>query len=426
MNRRHFLHGAGLLALAGFLPALANSASLPVARVFVPGYEPANAFANGRSVLSHPVLAKALSGKISKGNPSRLLTRVSLSGEVKQAVFPVHGHDVKISPDGRHGVYCGFESGNHVAFDPESLDMLALAPSLDVGWRGGGHAVFAANGHVLLSERAPRAALNGSTPAAHYGRVSIRDPETLAVIDSYSSFGIDPHDLCFLEDGRSLAIANYGSLPLDGQVGLSVPRHVIEACVAVIDTASGRLLEKFVGSTANAEIRHLAAAGAKVSAIQALLGNDTALAQMLSGEEIAYPEDITAESGINYLPVAPILFSKANIPLGMGAGSDDERHMRHGLSIVFDPVHRQLIASFPSSHRVIIFDAEDGRVLSRIETRRQGLNHPCGIALLPDRRHYVVTGYQQGLHVYELGTHRLVPEASLYPDFFGHSHITVG
>jgi len=425
VNRRDFLRSSLIVPIAG-LPgaALAVGERRRPGRVFVPGYEPGLAWANGLPLLQHPVLARALLGKSPVTGPARLLTRVSPTGDLLQAVFPVQGHDVKISPDGRVGVYCGFEAGDHVAFDPETLDLLAIAPSLDIGWRGGGHAAFAADGHVLLSERAPRAALNGDAPAVRYGRVSIRDPRTLAIVDSYSSFGIDPHDLCFLEGGRELAVANYGSLPRDGQSGLGVPRHVVEACIAVIDVASGRLLEKFGGASAHAELRHLAAGGNRVSAIQALLGDEAALMSALADEAVAYPKDITAEEGVHYLPVPPLLFARSEPPVVVGR--DAERKMRHGLSIVFDPAHRQFIATFPSSHAVFAFDAGDGRVVGGGDTRRHGLNHPSGIALLEDGRHYVVTGYMEGLHVYELGSHRLVPEAVSYPVFFGHSHIAVG
>jgi hypothetical protein len=98
--------------------------------------------------------------------------------------------------------------------------------------------------------------------------------------------------------------------------------------------------------------------------------------------------------------------------------------MRHGLSIRYDPVHDQAIATFPSAHRLMIFDGASGAVVHDFDTRQSGLKFPCGVTLLPDGKHYAVTGYWENLYVFERGSHRLNRDLCLYPVFFGHSHIT--
>ena len=51
----------------------------------------------------------------------------------------------------------------HIAFDPDTLEMAAIAPSLGDGWRGGGHAVYLDGGKtVIISERSPSHALPGA------------------------------------------------------------------------------------------------------------------------------------------------------------------------------------------------------------------------------------------------------------------------
>lgn len=72
----------------------------------------------------------------------------------------------------------------------------------------------------------------------------------------------------------------------------------------------------------------------------------------------------------------------------------------------------------------MVFDGPTGRIVHRLDTRTVGMRYPCGITLLPDGRHYAVTGYWENMFVFELGSHRLVRELCLYPMFFGHSHIT--
>ena len=83
-----------------------------------------------------------------------------------------------------------------------------------------------------------------------------------------------------------------------------------------------------------------------------------------------------------------------------------------------------MLASYPSSHQLMIFDGPTGGILERLDTRTVGMRYPCGITLLPDGAHYAVTGHWENMFVFERGSHRLVRELCRYPMFFGHSHIT--
>jgi len=61
-----------------------------------------------------------------------------------------------------------------------------------------------------------------------------------------------------------------------------------------------------------------------------------------------------------------------------------------------------------------------------IRTTAMGLGRPRGVGLLPDSRHYVVSGHWRRLLVLRRGEHRPVFERSrLDLPFFGHSHLTV-
>jgi hypothetical protein len=354
-----------------------------------------------------------------------MLTRIGMNGDIVQAVLPAFAHDVEISPDRSVGILCGFEERDQVAFDPKTLDVVATAPAFAEGWRGGGHAVFLDGGRfVALSERAPRKALGGEGVEAHHGRVTLRDPHTLKLRESYSTHGIDPHDIRLIEGGKYLVAANYGSLPRHGEKDLSVPRAVTEACVTIIDMASGKLLDKRVTNRDQTELRHLAAGSLdRIFAIQARLGDVPSGAQSMAGESVAYGVDITGEKGLAYLSAPVLKIGRGAEPRALGDRRTAER-MRHGLSIVYDAEHDQAIATFPTAHRVMVFDGATGRVLRDVDTTKTGLRYPCGVTLLPDGKHYAVTGYWENLFVFERGTHRLMRDLCLYPVFFGHSHIT--
>ncbi|MGP9820911.1 DUF1513 domain-containing protein [Salinarimonas sp. NSM] len=397
------------------------------AAVYVPGYEPGAGTANGLPLVANRRIARAIRDT---GKPYRLLSRIGMDGSVRQALLPAHAHDVAIAPDRSVGVLCGFEAADQVAFDPLTLDLVASAPAFGAGWRGGGHAAYLDGGaRVLISERAPRRARDGGPVEAHFGRITIRDADTLRVRESYSTHGIDPHEIVLIEDGRYLVAANYGSLPRDGEGSLAVPRHVVEASVAIVDMADGRLLDKRVTSTRDLELRHLAAGGlSRIFAIQARLGGPADLARAAAGDGLAEGVDITSEPGIAYLSAPTLKLAADDRPGAMTVhemgSAADRALMRHGLSIVYDPVHDQAIATFPSAHAVMAFDGATGDTVSRLDGRGVGLRFPCGITFLPDGVHYAVTGYWENLYVFERGSHRLVRDLCLYPTFLGHSHVT--
>tara|TARA_R110002050_G_scaffold279735_2_gene426488 strand:- start:2699 stop:3973 length:1275 start_codon:yes stop_codon:yes gene_type:complete len=395
---------------------------LSATSVYVPGYMPNEAQANGLPLRENSYFARNISDP---ERPFRLLTRIGMNGETRQALLPAYAHDVEISPDRSVGVMCGFEATDQVAFDPETLDLAAVAPSFSKGWRGGGHAAYLANEKtVLMSERAPRQSLREGKVEMHHGRITIRDVDTLKIRGSYSTYGIDPHDIRLIENDRYLVVANYGSLPGARSGKMDVPRHVHEACVTIIDMENGKLVDKCVTDRRRSELRHLAAGGLdRIFAIQARLGSEADLSRELRGEDEAYGADITSEPGIGYMPAATLKVAKGKRPRRMGS-RQDVAEMRHGLSIRYDARNDQAIASYPSAHRLIVFDGASNEVLHSVDTRKLGLRFPCGITLLPDGVHYAVTGYWENLFVFELGSHRLNREACLYPTFFGHSHIT--
>jgi hypothetical protein len=434
--RRRLLATAGIglagVALSGCAGAqtaavaapdrLAPPRKLRDVAVYVPGYMPQAAAANGRSVARHPHLSRAVSDA---RQPHRMLTRLGMDGSIVQAVLPAFAHDVEIAPDRSVGVLCGFEERDQVAFDPQTLDMVAKAPVFAEGWRGGGHAVYLdGGGLVALSERAPLRPLSGEGLAAHYGRVTVRDARTLKIRESYSTHGVDPHDIRLIDGGRYLVAANYGSLPPAGRKDLAVPRDVAEACVTIIDMASGKLVDKVVTDRAHTELRHLAAGSMdRIFAIQARLGDTAAENVALANEDVAYGPDITGEKGLGYLSAATLRIAKGVAPEPMGRRKDIEQ-MRHGLSIVYDAEADQAIATYPSANRVMVFDGASGRVVKNLDSARIGLRFPCGVTLLPDGVHYAVAGYWENLFVFERKTHRLARDLCLYPVFFGHSHIT--
>ena len=88
-------------------------------------------------------------------------------------------------------------------------------------------------------------------------------------------------------------------------------------------------------------------------------------------DRVASDEDITSEPGIAYLSAPTLKMATGKSPRRMGSRRDTAE-MRHGLSIRYDPKNDQVIASYPSSHRLMIFDGSSGDVLQSFDTRKNG------------------------------------------------------
>lgn len=428
LTRRALFGRAAAATAATVIAAPVSTASAqhrapPDTALYVPGYYPKNGWVNGRPLREHRRFSRHIGDW---DGPARMLTRIGLDGSIRQTLLPVLAHDVDIAPDRSIGVLCGFEDKTHVAFDPVTLELAAVATSGGDGWRGGGHAAYLGGDKVVLSERAPRAPLNGPLER-HFGKVTIREAATLKTLETYSTYGVDPHEIQLIEDGRYLVVANYGSLPDLKSRDLTVPRQVIDAAITVIDMRDGSLVDKYRTGASDIELRHLASGRLdRIFAIQARLGDDGAVRALERDIGEVYHFDITTEPGSNYLPAATLRYDakrKRAAPMG---GGKETAMMRHGLSIIYDERNDQAIATYPTAHRVMAFDGASGAVTAVIDTSRMGLRYPCGIALLPDGAHYAVTGYWENLFVFERRTHRLVRELCQYPVFFGHSHISVG
>lgn len=428
VDRRRLLTGGALLALAATsaneaeaAPARPGRQDLKDVAVYVPGYFPESAYANGKPLADNRRFNRAI-----KGQPvHKMLTRVGFDGSIRQTLLPVAAHDVEVAPDRSIGVLCSMDGEQHTAFDPKTLELAAVGPSLGDGWRGGGHAVYLNGGKtVILSERAPYLPYQGKLDR-HYGRLTIRDPKTLKVAETYSTHGIEPHDIRLTADGKYIVAANYGST-ISAKTGkFTIPRGVVQASITVVELSSGRLVDKRVTGRSDTELRHLAAGRLdRIFAIQARYGSDHDDARQLSGENVAYESDITTDPGYNYMSAATLKYDAARNRLTKMGDAKSTKLMRHGLSIRYDDRHDEAIATYPTTHHVMVFDGATGAVSNSLDTRTVGLRYPAGVTFLPDGRHYAVTGHWENMFVFERGTHRLVRELCLYPVFFGHSHIT--
>ncbi len=424
-NRRDVLKAGGACALAAVLPQAraADASSARHATYLVPGYRAEIASYRGRPAGEAPELRadfpKGYDGGVT------LATRVSeADGAAARALLPVIGHHIAADPLGKRAWFSGMNAEHSVAFDIAAMRLERIVKPHTDGFVTGGHAAFTPDGRYLLATERRRFDRPFQRADERHGRLVVRDARTLAVLASHDCFGIAPHDVRLTQDGKYAAIANYGSvdLPLAG----SKPT-ILEASLTVLELASGRLVHKWVAPMRDAELRHVAAHGLdRVAAVAFRMGGEAEERALSASRDGVFEPDILAEHGRVYLP-APVVMFGADRPGGgaIAAMPEDPLLARQGQSVVYDPVHDEMIVTFGTSHTLIVFGAADGRVRKLLRLDRLGLRYPRGIGLHPDGEHYAVSGGWQGIYLFRRGAHVIARDRTLHPLLFDHSHMTV-
>ncbi len=380
----------------------------------LPGYHPEKAFAGRLPALQDPRMRRNL-GRGWKG-PVTLVTRISADGKsVDRALMPITGHQIAVRKDAGLAVFGGMNDLHLLSFDPRSLDLVrAAAPHRD-GFIFGGHAMFLpGGGTIVTSERVAAGPWRGSA-RKHHGCYVIRDARTLRPMERFSTHGISPHEMALLDDGRHLAIANYGTINPGDYRGKADIRG---GSLTVVELATGRLIDATPASRAEFEVRHVA--GHSLDRIIAIQARQ---APVEAAGRVREADQTVANQSPSYLPAPPLA---RNIPKGIAAEvAAREGDCTQGQSIAYDAEHDEFLATFTSSHRILVIDGATRKVKRTIATDALGLRHPRGVALIPGEHAYSVSGSWNGLLVFRRGSHRQLRDRSrLDLVFFDHSHLT--
>lgn len=115
-------------------------------------------------------------------------------------------------------------------------------------WCFNGHAVFSKDGKYFVSCEHPDKEHNK-------GKIIVRNYASMKIEAEISSYGLDPHDLTFLNNDKTIAVTNYGHRTSHNSINL-------ESTLSFIDFKSGQLIAQ-AKSSANDGIffGHLTAVG---------------------------------------------------------------------------------------------------------------------------------------------------------------------
>lgn len=215
-----------------------------------------------------------------------------------------------------------------------------------------GHGIFSADGRYLFSAE--------NHFAKGTGVVGIHDAaDGYKRIGELDAHGIGTHDLCFMPDGKTLALANGGILthPDSGRAKLNLA--TMRPSLAYVEAASGRLLADYrlADDLHQASIRHMAvnAQGTVVVVFQ-YEGAKTRLVPLVG---------IHAGEDAIQLPAAPAAVTA---------------RMRHYCgSVAFDAAGRHFAVTSPRGNFATFWNAAERRYVGDLE-----LADVCGTAAVPE------------------------------------------
>lgn len=211
LDRRDFLKAAGVTFLSSLAPG-AFADALAADAVFAAAYQRRDG-AYGVAVLSE-------AGKI-----------------LHTVALPDRGHDITFDPvSGRAVVFARQPGTFFVAFDHAGRTPPVTVESVP-GRHFFGHGVFSPDGTLLYTTE------NDFDNAA--GMVGIYDVRAgFARIGEFPTYGVGPHELLLLGDGRTIAVANGGieTHPDFGRAKLNLP--TMKPSFVLVDRVSGDLIEK--------------------------------------------------------------------------------------------------------------------------------------------------------------------------------------
>lgn len=243
-----------------------------------------------------------------------------------------------------------------------------------------GHGAFSRDADVLFAVETELASKDGV--------ISVRDPESFAVLDTFPTFGKAPHDCALIEDGRTLVITNGGG-PIDSA---DLP------CVSFVDVATRKLLEKHEVSDPQINTGHVA------------------LSRDRSFVVVSAPRDGLPEMALGGVSLRP-----RGGKLGYATEPRAATSRMHGesLSVAIDERTRTALCTHPYGGLITFWNLDTGKLFAALD-----VPNARGVTLTLDGRYWVVAfGDTAGLLFIE--TSPLEPLTDRPPGTrrFGGSHV---
>ncbi|SEA89960.1 hypothetical protein SAMN05660964_02769 [Thiothrix caldifontis] len=326
-------------------------------------------------------------------NPAggHFLTRLDIaSGTTDSQAVPFRGHGMLPLHDGRVILF-GRRPGFECAVVNWSNGMQRIPAT--AGHHFDGHGCLSAQGDVLFTTE--------NHFDAKRGVLGIRDSQTFQHLGEYDTFGLDPHEVQLMPDGKTLVVANGGieTHPDFGRRKLNL--DTMQPSLVYIDAASGKKIDEYRLPDRYLSIRHLIATAD---------GN--------VGVALQYEGDLYRQQ-----PASLVAWQErgGDLQLLDISTADVARFSGYMADLAYDPQQHILAVSSPRGNHTSFWSTREHRFL-----HAHPLPEPSGIAFLADKQQFLVSDATGGIHTFPS---TLQPaSASLlhhYPDTLWDNHVVL-
>ena len=217
------------------------------------------------------------------------------------------------------------------------------------------------------------------------GVIGIRDAKTLQVIGEYDTYGIGPHDIHLMPDGKTLVVANGGieTHPDYGRRKLNI--DTMQPSLVYIDIESGQKLAEYRLDDHQLSIRHLSVSD----------NGDVGVATQFQGDLYRRRPTVLAacQPYGGELEALPIPEQTTKAIRGYMA------------DLAFDPKQNLLAVTAPQGNQLTLWDLKSKQLLNTL-----AIPEPSGISYLAESECFLVSSAKGG--VYEVHASRQRNEVS--------------
>lgn len=279
------------------------------------------------------------------------------------ARVPMRAHGCAVHPTDPNRVLFFARRPGTQAFELDRATMKARTVfTTDSGRHLAGHGTYSANGDLIF------------TPEHDFERargvVVVRDARTFAVVGEIDTKGIDPHEVAWLPDHRSLLVANGGIMthPRSFRRKLNIP--TMDPSLCVIDAESGECKEQWRLPDHLLSIRHVSMTSSGI----------TAVGLQYEGKKEQVPGIVAL-----YRPAEP--GKQAQFRLLTAPAEETARFQAYVASIAISEAHDLITAACPYGGGVACWSLRDERYLGFIAaSETYGLSRLADGSILASQR----------------------------------------
>lgn len=256
-------------------------------------------------------------------------------------------------------------------------------------------------GHGCLSEDKRILFTTENDYDAARGVIGLHDATTLQTIGEYDSFGVGPHDIHLMPDGKTLVVANGGieTHPDYGRRKLNI--RTMQPSLVYIDVHNGQKLDEYRLDDPLLSIRHLTVT----------TQGDVGVATQWQGNLYRQqPQALVAwqakDQALQAFHTPP------------GAIKSMQGYMA---DLAYDPQNHVLAVTSPRGNQITFWDTDTQQFLQAV-----ALPEPSGIAFMPEQEQFLVSSAQGGIYTFSASrTNFVANPLHQYQDLMWDNHLVI-